>query len=33
MIIENENSEVGLMFAKFSDDIFILNVMSPFNLL
>jgi hypothetical protein len=33
MIIENEYGEAGIMFAKFSDDIYILNVMSPFNLL
>ena len=33
MIIENEYGEAGIMFAKFSEDIYILNVMNPFNLL
>ena len=33
MILESEISEAGIMFAKFSDDIYILNVMYPFNLL
>ena len=33
MILESEVSEAGIMFAKFSDDIYLLNVMNPFNLL
>ena len=33
MILESQISEAGIMFAKFSDDIYLLNVMNPFNLL
>ena len=33
MIIEDEFGEAGLMFAKMKEDLYILNVMYPFNIL